>query len=261
MKKFQGFIKRLFRLRNLPAALSIATAILGGIFITDTNRQFQLLLAAIGILAIDAIVERLDMLSNIEEDIKSTSAAVLDIKNAVETVEMNVVVDDTEVTDMILKLADHVKLKDVQVLSSGLTTRQIMIAKLLQKGIHVQVLMQDPSTALDKDDKDRVQNALKWIKHHSKFVQSGLFDARYHINVSTVRAIILTEADTEVKHVFLSWYHYENKNRSVYGDTNPTICCTTRSKQGRNIHEWLKTIYEKDLRESRKITPKDFIKI
>jgi len=261
MKEKNVLWKRFRSIRNIVAVLSAVLGVIGVPLSFWFGHSLEVISVLLVFLCVDALLARLDIFSNIEDSVKSTFTTVQDIKNAVETVEMNVVADDTEVTDMILKLADRVKLKDAQVLSSGLTTRQIMIAKLLQRGIHVQVLMQDPSTALDKDDKDRVQNALKWIKHHSKFVQSGLFDARYHINISTVRAIILTEADTEVKHIFLSWYHYENKNRSVYGDTNPTICCTTLSKQGGRIYEWLKTVYEKDLRESRKITTKDYIKI
>lgn len=260
MKKFQEFVKRLFKLRNLPAALSIATAVFGGIFVTDTNRQFQLLLIAIGILAIDAIVERLEVLSNIEEDVKSTSAAVREIKNAIENVEMNVIVDDSQIPDIIQNLTSRVTIKEVQILSSGLTSRQIMIAKLLEKGIRVQALMQDPATALDKRDPDRISTALEWIEHHNQFIQSSLFEARYHVNVSTVRAIVVSEANTDVKHIFLSWYYYENKNSKVRGDTNPTIYCTTLSEQGNKIYGWLAMVFEKDLRESRKITAKDYRK-
>lgn len=250
--------KRLRSIRNITAILSVGFAMTGGVISLLGGDALQWLVFAVGFLGVDALMERLDMLSNIEEEVKSTSQAVSEIKKAVETIEMEVITDDTQIPDMVLKIADRVKVKEVRILSSGLTTRQILIAKLLQKGVRVQALIQDPLTALDKKDKERVQTALGWIEHHREFIKSGLFEARYHVNVSTVRAIVITEENTDEKHIFLSWYHYENKNTKVRGDTNPTIYCTTLSRQGMNIHEWLSAILEKDLRESRKITSRDF---
>lgn len=260
MKQNKKFWKRLRSLRNVTAVLAVGFAMTGGVISLLGGDALQWLVFAVGFLGADALMERLDMLSNIEEDVKSTSALVMDIKNAVENVEMNVISDDTQIHDIVLKLTDRVKVKNVQILSSGLTTRQIMIAKLLQKGIRVQALMQDPNTALDKRDHDRVNTALAWIENHRKFIQSGLFDARYHINISTVRAIVVHEEDSDVKHIFLSWYYYENKNTVVHGDSCPTIYCTTLSKQGAKINEWLSTVLEKDIKESRKIPARNFKK-
>lgn len=254
MKEKNVLWKRFRSMKNIAAILTVAFGLIGVPVSFWLDRPLEGISVMLVFLSVDALMARLDMLSNIEDGVKSTSAAVLDIKTAVENVEMNVIPDDTQIPDLVLKIADRGKVKEVQILSSGLTTRQIMIARLLQKGIRVQVLMQDPLTALDKRDKDRIHTALEWIEHHGKYVRSGLFDARFHINVSTVRAIIVCEESPDVKHIFVSWYYYINKNTKVHGDINPTIYCTTLSKQGAKIYEWLATVIEKDLRESRKIT-------
>jgi hypothetical protein len=144
MNQNKKFWKRLRSLRNVTAVLAVGFAMTGGVISLLGGDALQWLVFAVGFLGADALMERLDMLSNIEEDVKSTSALVVDIKNAVENVEMNVISDDTQIFDIVIRLADRVKVKNVQILSSGLTTRQIMIAKLLQKGIHVQALMQTP---------------------------------------------------------------------------------------------------------------------
>lgn len=261
MKEKNTFWKRLRSIKNIAAVLAAAFGIIGIPLSFWFGHSLEILSAVVAFLGADALLTRLDTMANIEEDIKSAAANLAEIKTAVQNVEMDVISDDTTITERILKLSDQVRLKEAQILSSGLTSRQILIAKLLQKGISVQVLIQDPSTALDKEDPDRIRTALKWVKHHSRFIEAGLFDARYHVNVSTVRAIILTEAMTEVKHIYLSWYHYEDRNTKVYGDTNPTIHCTTLSKQGSKVYEWLRKIYERNLRESRKITAKDYAKI
>lgn len=254
---------RLKSIRNISAYLSVITAIAGGI-ISMFYKEFDLiplLLLAVGFLGGDALVERLVMLSDIEDNVKNTSAAVQEIKKAVENVEMNVIADDTQILGIIQKIADQAKIKEVQILSSGLTTRQSLVAKLLERSIHVIALIQDPATALDKRDKHRVFDSLEWIDHHRDFIKSGLFDARFHINISTVRAIVVIEEFTDIKHMFVSWYYYQHKNTIVHGDANPTIYCTTLSKQGNEIYKWLDRIFKKDLKESRKITMKELEKL
>src|SRR5512143_3688544 len=150
MSQNKKFWARLKSIKNILAYLSVITAFAGGVvtlFFKEID-PIPLLLLAVGFLGGDTLAERLVMLSDIEENVKFTAEAVADIKTAVENVEMNVFSDDTEITELILNLSDSTKLKEAQILSSGLTSRQIMITKLLQKGIRVQVLMQDPSTAL-----------------------------------------------------------------------------------------------------------------
>jgi hypothetical protein len=253
------FLRDLFVFRNVP---SILVLIFIGIGVFNPMllkmEPVTVVLAAIGALAVENIIERLTYLSRIQDEVSTTNRMVTDVKNAVEHVEMDVIEDDNQIPDLVLKITDRVRVSSVQILSSGLTTRQIMVANLLKKGIHVQALLQDPLTALDKKDKDRVATALGWIEHHRESIRSGLLDARFHINVSTVRAIIVTEEVSDTKHIFLSWYYYLNKNTKVQGEINPTIYCTTLSKQGSRMYEWLCRVFQKDLAESRKITARDF---
>jgi hypothetical protein len=261
MNKFQVFLKKLFRLRNFAPVASITIALLGTIFAADTSEQLRYLLASVGVLGVDALAARLDVLSNIEENVQDTSLAVKEIKHAVKETEMTVITEDARILSIILDLVERRKIKEVMILSSGLTTRKVMVERLLEKGIHVVALIQDPMTALDRHDKRRVYDAVEWVQHHRGLIQSGLFDARFHIDVSTVRAIILSEQDTDTKYIFVSWYYYAQKNTKVYGDINPSIYCTTDSKQGADIYKWLVKVFEKDLKESRKITIKELMKL
>lgn len=71
MKKLQEFLRRLISLRNVIPFLIIVGAFLG----TFTPTPFglgrdQLLLALLAFLAIDALVERLELLTNIEQDVE-----------------------------------------------------------------------------------------------------------------------------------------------------------------------------------------------
>lgn len=254
MKKIFAFFKDFFILRNVPSLF-----IIGFILIGVTKPDFldmepiTMILAAIGALSVENIIERLTYLSKVQKNTDETASMVSDIKRAVENVEMEVIVKDRQVSSMVEEIAERIKANEVIVLSSGLTTRQEMIAALVQKGIRVTALIQDPETAPDKMDKKRIETALDWINNHTQ--GSKLFEPRFHYNVSTVRAIIIHADESTTKHIFLSWYVYENKNTIVRGDTNPTIYCTTESKQGDRIYTWLAKVIEKDLRESREINP------
>ena len=261
MNQNKVFWKRLRSMRNITAILSVVFALTGGVISLLGGDALQWLVFAVGFLGADALIERLDMLSNIEENVKTTAVAVSEIKRAVEETEMTVINDDAKIQSMVLDLAERRRIKDVKILSSGLTTRKVMVERLLEKGIQVLALIQDPETALDKQDKRRVYDAVEWIQHHQDLIKSGLFDARFHIDVSTVRAIVLSEQDTDVKHIFVSWYYYAQKNTRVHGDINPSIRCTTESKQGADIYKWLMKVFEKDLKESRKITVKELVKL
>lgn len=79
MKKIQDIAKRLFSLRNLVPALVITGAVIGSLGITPFGLKFndqQVILALLGFLAIDALVERLDILTNIENNVKDIQRSV-----------------------------------------------------------------------------------------------------------------------------------------------------------------------------------------
>jgi len=69
MKRITIFFERLFSLRNLPPILIIIFAIVGSLDIHPfglTLRTDQIILALLAFLAIDSLVERLDLLGNLE---------------------------------------------------------------------------------------------------------------------------------------------------------------------------------------------------
>jgi hypothetical protein len=85
MEKLKHFSKRLFTLRNLAPMLIILGAIIGSLGLSPFGIQFtneQIILALLAFLAIDSLVERLDLLSDIEEGIKHIRNAVTAKVNA-----------------------------------------------------------------------------------------------------------------------------------------------------------------------------------
>ncbi len=250
MKEKDIFWKRLRSMKNIAAVLTVAFGLIGIPLSFWLEHPLEGISAMLVFLGVDALLTRLDILSDIEDDVKHTTNMVADIKQAVEQIEMDVIVKDNQIPALVEEISERIKPSEVIVLSSGLTTRQEMIVNLIKKGIRVQSLIQDPETALDEMDKTRIQTALNWIRTHTD--NSKLFDPRFHYNISTVRAIIINAADTNVKHIFVSWYVYSEKNSTIRGDANPTIYCTSESKQGEKISIWLNQVIEKNLRESRK---------
>ena len=82
MKNFQDFIKRLIRLRNVVPLITII-----GAFISTFTPTFlglsrvQLILAILTFLAVDAFIERFELLSNIEQDIKFLKKSIPGVKD------------------------------------------------------------------------------------------------------------------------------------------------------------------------------------
>lgn len=74
MERFREFTRRLLSLRNLAPLLIIIGAVIGSLGLTPFGIQFkteQIILALLAFLAIDALVERLDLLTNIEQGVAS----------------------------------------------------------------------------------------------------------------------------------------------------------------------------------------------
>lgn len=74
MKRLQEFARRLFSLRNVAPLLIIIGAVIGGLGLTPLGIQFkaeQVIMALLAFLAIDSLVERLDLLTNIEQGVAS----------------------------------------------------------------------------------------------------------------------------------------------------------------------------------------------
>lgn len=74
VKRFQQFMRRLLSLRNLAPLIIIIGAIVGTLGLTPFGIRFsteQIILALLAFLAIDTLVERLDLLASIEQDIQT----------------------------------------------------------------------------------------------------------------------------------------------------------------------------------------------
>lgn len=79
MKKLQQFFRRLIQLRNVAPLVIIVGALLGTLMQKPLGlERDQLLLALLAFLAIDALVERLELLTNIEQDVEA-------LKNSMES--------------------------------------------------------------------------------------------------------------------------------------------------------------------------------
>jgi hypothetical protein len=70
--RIREFFRRLFSLRNVVPLLTIIGAFIGTFVVTPFGLQReQLLLGLVAFLAIDALVERLELLTNIEKDVRA----------------------------------------------------------------------------------------------------------------------------------------------------------------------------------------------
>lgn len=73
MQRFREFLKRLFSLRNVAPLLIIMGAIVGSLGIKPFGISFtseQIIMALLAFLAIDALVERLELLTDIEQGVQ-----------------------------------------------------------------------------------------------------------------------------------------------------------------------------------------------
>lgn len=74
MQRIQKFLQRLFSLRNLAPLVIIVVAVVGSLGVRPFGISFssdQIIMALLAFLAIDALVERLELLTNIEEQVRS----------------------------------------------------------------------------------------------------------------------------------------------------------------------------------------------
>jgi|GEM_PF-6156200 len=165
---------------------------------------------------------------------------------------------DADATEMMRTISVSKSLEKVEILSSGLTSRQGIIPIWLNAGVPVEAIVQNPETALDKRDKEHVSSAVDWI-YRQAANNFKLLEIKFHINISTVRAVVLHEQKTKVKHIFISWYFYYNSNKKIMGVLNPTIYCSTTTKQGNELYLWLSKIIQSNRQESCKIEPLDLL--
>ncbi len=72
MQKLKGFLGRLFKIRNVAPIVVIVIAVAGSLELFGTSvKSEQVVMALLGFLAIDALVERLELLTSLEQGVKT----------------------------------------------------------------------------------------------------------------------------------------------------------------------------------------------
>jgi hypothetical protein len=143
MQKIIHFSKKLFSLRNLAPILIILGAIIGSLGLTPFGIQFkndQIILALLAFLAIDSLVERLDLLSDIEDDIHHIRNALTAKVNASMFFKKGA---DYPRMEQLIKNAQ----KDIWI--AGITLESTMaisgdLVDKMQNGCNIRILALDP---------------------------------------------------------------------------------------------------------------------
>lgn len=243
MKTIKTYLKRFFSLHNIAPAATILYVLAAGInpkLLGETTIEHAILIA-IGLLAVDAIVERTEILSNLEEKINFLTASSNKIEKHLQSTESPIFFDSQNTAEMVIRIANSKNISHVEFLSCGLTSRQQLIVSLLKQNIKVQAYAQDPNTSLDPDDIIRTYQSLRWISREAPHKLDN-FTLYYHPDISTVRAIVMHEAGSNQKYVFTGWYTYSENNTKVDGSTNPEIYFPTGTIQGDHMFTWIHNI-------------------
>ncbi len=165
---------------------------------------------------------------------------------------LTVFIEETDAVSRLFEVVANRRVHRARALSAGMGSRWIMIDRLLRAGVRVQALAQDPNIAIDRRDAshtlDKVQQLLQ-IDH----MQNANLLIRLNVNVVTVRAIILYEPHDRVRHLFLGWYTYVDRNTKVDGSSNPTLYVSSDSSIGGRLCEWVEGLMDSAENEARDI--------
>jgi hypothetical protein len=260
MKKFTAAFKKLVSPANALAILTVIGAVIVTFAIElEGLTPEKIIVILLGFIIGNMLFERIAVTEKTNETLETVSDAVQKIVSRSENAQNFVFfTNDTDATSMMRIISSKKPLEKVEILSSGLTSRQEIIPQWLNANIPVNALVQDIETALDKKDRDHIVSAVDWI-HRQAADKFNLFEMRFHVNVATVRAVVLHEKQNQVKHVFISWYFYYNANKKVEGVSNPTIYCSTTSQQGFELYNWIDKVIQLNRKESRPINTLELI--
>lgn len=144
MASFLEFLKRLLSLRNLAPFLIIVGAIVGSLDLHPFGIQFQtnqIVLALLAFLAIDSMVERLDLLANIEHRITSLQQIVNLKTNTADLIKRR---QDFPRLEQIIDKARYEIWVTGVTLDAIITMMSLFEAKLLE-GCNLRFMALDPS--------------------------------------------------------------------------------------------------------------------
>jgi len=113
------------------------------------------------------------------------------------------------------------KIKEVLIISSGLSSRYLFIAELIKNKIKVKILVQGDTVIGDSKDLQRLPSMIKSIDISTKENTADYLEIRGNASITSVRAIIVHYKDNKTKSI-LSWYTYD-KDHNILGHTNPAI--------------------------------------
>lgn len=143
------------------------------------------------------------------------------------------------------------KTSSVRILSAGIASRVTLIAWLANQGIRVQVLTQDPNTAIDKSDAARLEKNIDTVLSGVFIDQNRkLLDIRCYPGTASTRCIILIDKQNRPGRVYVGWYTYHEHGKRLRGYPNPTIACDSHSKWGERLAVFAEREFERNLNEA-----------
>ena len=161
-------------------------------------------------------------------------------------------IEEIDAVNRLFKVVEEKRVRKVRILSAGLGSRFVMIEQLIKDGVSVQVLAQDPSTAIDTRDASNTIIVVQQLLNIAHLENSNcLF--RLNVNVATVRAVLLYEPNDRARHLFIGWYTYGHRNTQLYGSHNPTLYVSSDSVSGRRLCDWVERLMASAENEARDI--------
>jgi len=147
-------------------------------------------------------------------------------------------VSETE-TPFVTQIAEDAKLgkvKEVRIISSGLSSRYLFIADLIKEKVKVQILVQGENVLGDAADRKRLPSMIDSIDISTNEKTNEFLEIRGNASITSVRAIIAHYKNGQKKSI-LSWYTYDSQGR-ILGHTNPAIISADRSLDSKTLRDF-----------------------
>jgi len=134
---------------------------------------------------------------------------------------LNVSINEELFLDSIIQEARNGDVKEVKMISSGLSSRYRFIAGLIESRVNVMIIVQGKKNAVDQMDFQRIPSMITSIDLSTKEKTAHYLQVRGSVSITSFRAIVVNYKNDRVK-VAVSWYTYD-KDNNVLGHTNPVI--------------------------------------
>jgi hypothetical protein len=168
--------------------------------------------------------------------------------------QFEIFMEESLAQEKMFELIEQGSIARARILSAGMNSRRLLIARLAKAGVAVQVLAQDPDSAIDKVDAQRTLDTIALIRDDVGEAYLSNLNISFHLGLATLRVVILYEKNSNIKHLFLGWYNY--RNGQVYGSHNPTIYIATRTHKLLKFSEWVDMMVDIDAKGARKVPSK-----